>query len=81
MAGNRLMRWFAAAHLPPHLRAISEPIGALAAEMDRLLPECAEKTAGLRKLLEAKDCLVRAAIEKADADRAAAEDAASVETT
>lgn len=28
------------------------------------LPESAEKTAGLRKLLEAKDCFVRARMEK-----------------
>jgi len=28
--------------------------------MDELLPESAEKTTGLRKLLEAKDCFVRA---------------------
>lgn len=27
------------------------------------LPECPEKSAGLRKLLEAKDCFVRAAME------------------
>ena len=37
---------------------VSAPIGELAKEMDDLLPDGAEKSAGLRKLLEAKDCLV-----------------------
>ena len=31
-----------------------------------VLPEGAEKTAGLRKLLEAKDCFVRARLESED---------------
>ncbi|MGN7869555.1 hypothetical protein [Paracoccus sp. 22332] len=60
---NRLLRWFEYEHLPPHLQAVSRPIGELAQAMDAALPECAEKTAGLRKLLEAKDCLVRAVLE------------------
>ncbi|VDC28252.1 hypothetical protein [Pseudogemmobacter humi] len=60
---NRLLKWFEYGHLPPDLQAVSRPVGELAQELDRLLPEGAEKTAGLRKLLEAKDCLVRAAIE------------------
>lgn len=61
--GNYLIRWFDHRHLPPDLAAISAPIAELASAMDDQLPDCAEKTAGLRKLLEAKDCLVRAAIE------------------
>ncbi|MEM8271221.1 hypothetical protein Q4R99_19595 [Morganella morganii] len=39
---------------------MSKPIGDLAEQMDEQLPDGAEKSAGLRKLLEAKDCLVRA---------------------
>ena len=38
----------------------SKPIGDLAKAMDDSLPDGPEKSAGLRKLLEAKDCLVRA---------------------
>lgn len=53
-------RFFAYAHLPPHLQAISKPVSDLADEMVRTLPDSAERTAGLRKLLEAKDCFVRA---------------------
>ena len=39
---------------------ISKPLGELAQLMDEVLPDGAEKSAGLRKLLEAKDCFVRA---------------------
>ena len=60
---NRLMRWFEFSHLPERLQAISRPVGELAKDMDESLAEGAEKTAGLRKLLEAKDCFVRAQIE------------------
>lgn len=55
-----IMKYFEYAHLPAHLQEISKPLGELAKQMDELLPDCAEKSAGLRKLLEAKDCLVRA---------------------
>lgn len=55
-----IMRYFAFAHLPAALQTISKPIGELAEQMDSILPDGPEKSAGLRKLLEAKDCLVRA---------------------
>lgn len=58
-----IMKHFAFAHLPAHLQAVSKPIGELAQRMDEDLADGAEKSAGLRKLLEAKDCLVRAALE------------------
>ena len=59
---NPIMKFFAYDHLPEHLQVVSKPIGDLAIEMDELLPNGPEKSAGLRKLLEAKDCLVRAAL-------------------
>lgn len=55
-----IMKYFAYSHLPEHLQAVSKPIAELAEKMDSELPEGAEKSAGLRKLLEAKDCFVRA---------------------
>ena len=55
-----IMKYFEYAHLPEHLQAVSKPVGDLAILMDTTLPDGAEKSAGLRKLLEAKDCLVRA---------------------
>lgn len=60
---NRLLRWFDYQHLPENLQPISHECAKLADIVDDTIPECAEKTAGLRKLLEAKDCFVRAVIE------------------
>jgi hypothetical protein len=57
-----ILRYFEYAHLPEHLQAVSKPIGDLANQMAETLPEGPEVTAGLRKMLEAKDCLVRAAL-------------------
>lgn len=61
---NNLMQFFSYEHLPPHLRVVSQPFGELAAQIDSTLPNNAEKTVALRKLLEAKDCAVRAVIFK-----------------
>lgn len=58
------IKYFAYAHLPPHLQAVSKPIGDLAEQMETDLPDGPEKSAGMRKLLEAKDCFVRAALDK-----------------
>ncbi len=60
---QRLLRFFDYSHLPANLQVISKPIHDLAHEMDEKIPDSAEKTVGLRKLLEAKDCLVRALLE------------------
>jgi hypothetical protein len=57
---NDLLKYFKYEHLPAHLQEVSKPLGELAKLMDETLPDGAEKTAGLRKLLEAKDCFVRA---------------------
>lgn len=60
---SHILKFFGYKHLPPHLQPVSEAFYTLADQMDAELPDCAEKSAGLRKLLEAKDCMVRAAIE------------------
>lgn len=57
-----ILRYFHYAHLPPDLRRMSEPFCNLARELVEFLPRSAERTAALRKLLEAKDCAVRAAL-------------------
>jgi len=62
MAGNPILRYFEFDHLSNELQPISRAVGDLAYLMDQMLAESAEKSAGLRKLLEAKDCFVRAAI-------------------
>ena len=61
---NRLMQFFKYEHLPEHLQGVSAACAKLAQMMDEMLPEKAEKTAGLRKLMEARDCFCRALIEK-----------------
>lgn len=61
---DRMMQFFAYEHLPPHLQAVSKPFGDLAKQIVETLPSNHERTAGLRKLLEAKDCAVRALLYK-----------------
>ena len=58
-----IAQFFAYEHLSREdMRAISRQCHDLAAAMVEALPDGPELTAGLRKLLEAKDCLVRAAL-------------------
>jgi hypothetical protein len=47
---------------PKHLQAVSKPFGDLATQIETTLPSNQEKTVALRKLLEAKDCAVRAVL-------------------
>jgi len=61
-----ILKYFAWEHLPEELAAISRPFEELSQIMALTLPAGPETAAGLRKLLEAKDCFVRAALEKAD---------------
>ena len=62
MSANQIMKYFEFRHLPEKLQEVSKPFCDVAQAMDTLLPDSAEKSAGLRKLLEAKDCFVRAAL-------------------
>lgn len=57
---DALMQFFEYAHLPERLQEISRPFGELAQIIVDTLPRNAERTVALRKLLEAKDCAVRA---------------------
>jgi hypothetical protein len=59
-----LLQFFAYAHLPEHLQAGSKPFGELAEWIVATLPRNPERTVALRKLLEAKDCAVRAVLFK-----------------
>lgn len=61
---NYLAQFFAYEHLPEHLQKVSKPFGELAQLIDKDLPSNPEKTTALRKLLEAKDCAVRAVLLK-----------------
>ena len=63
-ATANLLRYFAYDHLPEgHLRETSQILATTAGRMVSRLPEGPELTAGLRHLLEAKDCFVRAALD------------------
>jgi len=60
-----ILRYFAYEHLSRQLQEVSAPFAVLAVSMAARSPN-AETSAGLRKLLEAKDCAVRAALEAGD---------------
>lgn len=66
----QILRYFEYKHLPEHLQVVSKPFADLANDIvDRYIeieaqnvenePDIYETIAGLRKLLEAKDCIVR----------------------
>ena len=75
---DRMLQFFGYEHLPPHLQAISKPFHDLAwvlvmgdnvpesgtVTIGGPLPSNPERTVALRKLLEAKDCAVRALLYK-----------------
>lgn len=58
-----IARYFAYQHLPPHLQPVSRRCHDLAEAMIADLPDGPELTVGLRKMLEAKDAFVRAALD------------------
>jgi hypothetical protein len=55
-----MLQFFAYAHLPSHLSEISSRFFVQAHWIVAELPRNPERSAALRKLLEAKDCAVRA---------------------
>lgn len=75
---DKLLQFFEYKHLPPHLQMVSKPFHDLAhaivkgdnvpeagtVTIGSPLPANAERTVALRKLLEAKDCAVRAVLFK-----------------
>ena len=68
---DRMLQFCEYAHLPEHLQAVSKPFGELARTIVDTLPSNAERTVALRKLLEAKDCAVRAILYKEAAAKSA----------
>lgn len=57
------LRWFEYDHLLADLQEIAHPIYDLAERLYEALGEGAERSAGFRHLLEAKDCFIRQAID------------------
>lgn len=57
------IKYFKYSHLPVKLQRVSELFYILANKLENELPDGSEKSAGMRKLLEAKDCFVRAQLD------------------
>lgn len=57
-----ILRYFRYDHLPPRLADISRPFSDLAYDVILKQARSPERTVALRKLLESKDCTVRAAL-------------------
>jgi hypothetical protein len=63
-----ILQFFRYGHLPASLQAISAPFYSVAHWLVETAPQNAERSAALRKLLEAKDCAVRATMPKGIGD-------------
>ncbi len=61
---HHLMQFFYYEHLPEHLQEVSRHFCFVAEEMIKILPNNSEKDEALHRLLEAKDCAVRARLFK-----------------
>lgn len=59
-----MLQFFTYGHLPADLQEHSKPFADLASHLCSTLPRNPERTVALRKLLEAKDCAVRARLFK-----------------
>ena len=59
---EHVLQFFKYEHLPIGLAAVSQPFCELAEKVAREFPNSPETTVALRKLLEAKDAAVRAAL-------------------
>lgn len=62
LADDHILRFFHYSHLPPTLRERSRPFCELAGLIITTTPRNQERTVALRKLLEAKDAAIRAAL-------------------
>jgi hypothetical protein len=63
-----LLKWFKYSHLPSHLQIASQPFAEMAQWICNNIAASPERAAGLRKLLEAKDCIVRAFLSQQDSE-------------
>lgn len=63
-AVTHVLKWFSYDHLSTDLQEVSRPFADLAEEVALNAPGSRETTVALRKLLEAKDAAVRAALDR-----------------
>lgn len=66
MERSPILRYFVFSHLPQKLQNVSVQFAAVAEWVEDNLPAGPEKSTALRKLLEAKDAAVRAALDLED---------------
>jgi hypothetical protein len=64
MMDDPMLQFFEYRHLSSEIQEISSPFHAMADRLVTILPRNPERTVALRKLLEAKDCAVRAYLYK-----------------
>lgn len=62
-SGDPIVQFFRFKHLPKHLQAVSEQFATVAVYLALNQKRTPERTVAFRKLLEAKDCAVRNALE------------------
>lgn len=61
---DRMLKWFATDHIgPPEIKAIIMTYKQMAYHFCEEIPAGPERTVALRKLVESKDCMVRAWVE------------------
>lgn len=60
---EQILKYFSWEHLPADLQDVSRPFGELAEDIVADLPRNPERSVALRKLLEARDAAVRAALD------------------
>jgi hypothetical protein len=61
---EHILQFFGYSHLPAPMQGVSKPFSDLAQRIVAEVPRNPERTVALRKLLEAKDAAVRAALAK-----------------
>jgi len=66
-SGDRMMKWLSYHHLPPELQECVKAYRELGESICAAIPAGPERTVALRKLVESKDCAVRAIIEGKEA--------------
>ena len=61
---ERILSYFVHEHLPYYLQLVSKPVDDLAWDVAARSPQNDELEIALRKLLEAKECLLRAVVKE-----------------
>jgi hypothetical protein len=63
---KNFLQFFQYGHLPPKLQEVARPFAVLAVHCVETAPKNPESAVGMRYLMQAKDCFIRAAIFKSE---------------